>query len=127
MGPLLQHPLVRANFQPPPTTVDVPQVHAVHVVQAIAEIMSMRRPSCGRRRAADQPKEQIEWREVHAILTRNFGVNSVDELCVRLPRGLGHSIVHCVSSWKDERERANQQMQEQSQRWVYQQDGSMIT
>jgi hypothetical protein len=35
MGPLLRHPLVIANFKPPPTVIEVPQVRfnrALHVV-----------------------------------------------------------------------------------------------
>jgi hypothetical protein len=81
------------------------------VAQAVAEVMNKHRPPPSKRRAADQPKDRFDCPEVHAVLTEKFGVNSVDELCVRLPRGLGHTIVQCVNCWKDEHARSRQQLQ----------------
>jgi hypothetical protein len=83
-------------------------VHAIDVIQAIARVMPKHRPKGGDRK--------FDWPEVHAVLTEKFGVNSVDELCLRLPRGLGHSIVMCVNSWKDEQQRAREQMQRECRR-----------
>jgi hypothetical protein len=89
------------------------QVHVVDVIQAIAQVMHKHRPSGGGRKAADGPRKNFDWPNVHAVLTEKFGVNSVDERCLRLPRGLGHSIVMCVNSWKDEQQQSRQQMMQE--------------
>lgn len=82
-----------------------PQVHVVDVFGAVATT----------KRKAERDT-QIKWEEVKELLINQFRVEAFEQLCVRLPHGIGHSIQKCIESWKDFDQRVLQQLQHESRR-----------
>eukprot|EP00878_Enallax_costatus_P021107 GHUV01022338.1.p1 GENE.GHUV01022338.1~~GHUV01022338.1.p1 ORF type:complete len:304 (+),score=70.57 GHUV01022338.1:234-1145(+) len=84
MGPLLKFDLVKANFRPPEHLLEVPQVYAVDVVEAIAEEMN-------RNRKEHKKGDRIDWDSVKQHMADKHGV-PFEDMCVRLPRAMGPFI-----------------------------------
>jgi hypothetical protein len=85
------------------------QVQVVDVIQAVAEVKNRHRHRGGGRTTFD-------WPDVHAVLIKKFGVESMDELCLRLPGGLGYPVTLCVERWKAEKKEREEQLREECRR-----------
>eukprot|EP00775_Hariotina_reticulata_P013386 gene13386-13513_t len=93
LGPLVKHCLVQANFKPPSTLLEVPQVSVVDVLKAIVHV----------KRFVVQKGERVKVEDIQEELMRRFNVKCFADLAVLLPRnGVGHPIQKCIDSWRDE-------------------------
>ena len=83
MGPLLKHPIVIREFQPPPNVTAIPKVTAFDCAKALADLLRDRKS----RESPVQPKDIID------NLMKAKSVADPLELCVRI-RGIGLYITH---------------------------------